>query len=113
MTLPHDEDIQTELLRLLSKAPKGRMHCQEVYVVLAKHFPKLTKDETTVPYKNSVSHWANRVQFARQHLVTKGWLLHTTMSGGRGYWAISEKGRNTVIQLQELGKTLLAELEAI
>ena len=113
MGLPHDEVIQTELLRLLARTPKGRMHCQEVYVILAKQFHRLTKDELTVPYRNSVSHWANRVQFARLHLVTKGWFLHSSMSGGRGYWAISEKGRTTITELEALGKKLLAELETM
>ena len=113
MALPHDESIQTELLRLLSTAENGRMHCQDVYVTLARQFPRLTKDEKTVPYRNSVSHWANRVQFARQHLVTKGWFLHSSMSGGRGYWAVSKKGRATIAELDALGKKLLAELEAL
>jgi Mrr N-terminal domain len=88
------------------------MYCQDVYTALAVRFPYLTNDELSVPYRNSISHWANRVQFARQHLVTKGWFLHSTMSGGRGFWAISKHGRRGLAELESLGNRLLAELEA-
>ncbi len=47
MALPHDEEIQAELLRLLADAPHGRMHCQDIYEDLARRFPCLTKDEKT------------------------------------------------------------------
>jgi restriction endonuclease Mrr len=113
MTLPHDDYVQTQLLRLLSAAPGGRMYCQDVYIELAKQFPLLTEDEMRVPYKNSVSHWANRVQFARLHMVRKGWILHPTMGGGRGFWQISESGRRALALADEMGKKLLAELCAL
>jgi hypothetical protein len=112
MALPHDEEIQTELLRLLADAPNGQMHCQDIYQALARRFPCLTEDEKTVPYGNSVSHWANRVQFARLHLVGKGWLLHASMTD-RAVWAISDKGRTAILELDELVKYALAELEAM
>jgi hypothetical protein len=54
MALPHDEEIQTELFRLLADAPHGRMHCQDIYEELARRFPCLTEDEKNVPYRNSV-----------------------------------------------------------
>jgi hypothetical protein len=112
MALPHDEEIQIELLRLLADALHGRMHCQDIYQVLARRFPCLTEDEKTVPYRNSVSHWANRVQFARLHLVDRGWLLHASMNG-RAVWAISDKGRTAILELDELVKSALAELDAM
>jgi hypothetical protein len=64
MSLPHDQDIQVAILRLLASAPKGTMHCQDVYRILAQEFPELTYEELWEPYRRSVSHWANRVQFA-------------------------------------------------
>lgn len=112
MALQHDEDIQIELLRLLADAPYGRMHCRDIYEALASRFPSLTEDEKTVPYRNSVSHWANRVQFARLHLVGKGCILHASMNG-RAVWAISDKGRTSILDLDELAKSLLAELDAL
>jgi len=112
MALPHDEEIQAELLRLLADASHGRMHCQDIYEELARRFPYLTEDEKNVPYRNSVSHWANRVQFARLHLVDKGWLLHASMNG-RAVWAVSDNGRTAILELDQLGESALAELDAL
>jgi hypothetical protein len=95
MTIPHDDVIQYELLELLNKAKNGTMHCNDVYKQLAKLFPELTYDDTNVPYRNSASLWANRVQFARLHCVSKGQILSAYQGGsrGHGYWTITEKGR--------------------
>jgi len=113
MAQPNDEDVQTELLRLLSIAPEGRMHCRDVYLTLAAKFPRLTKHELEDPYRSSISHWANRVQFARLHLVEKGWVHRPATGGGRSYWTITPKGRKALADLEALGKSLLAELEAM
>lgn len=112
MALPHDEEIQTELLSLLADAPHGRMHCQDIYEELARRFRCLTEDEKTEPYRNSVSHWANRVQFARLHLVDRGWLLHASINE-RAVWAISDNGRTAILELDQLAKSALAELDAL
>lgn len=107
--LPHDEDIQVELLNLLARAPGGRMHCQDVYAMLAQSFPNLTDDELTVPYRHSVSHWANRVQFARQHLIERGWLVAHS-EDERSYWKISMAGRAELARLQTWATARLDEL---
>lgn len=107
--LPHDDDIQVELLKLLARAPEGRMYCQDVYSTLAYHFPYLTDDERGIPYGNSLSYWANRVQFARQRLVQKGW-LNCMLQSGRGYWEISDAGRHALTEMEVRAKRLLAEL---
>lgn len=109
MTLPDDYRIQIELLDLLSTAPGGHMRTADIYSVLAKRFPQLTSNETTVPYRNSVSHWANRVQFARLHLVQLGYILRPH-ARGRGIWVISAKGRNALTDKRALANKLLAEL---
>ncbi len=92
MALPSDEEIQTELMRLLLGTPGHKMKSGEVYTSLAEMFPGLTHDEKTVPYQNSVSHWANRVQFAVLHLRKMGWLL-SPATGGRGTWEVSPQGK--------------------
>jgi hypothetical protein len=95
MTIPHDEDIQKRLLDLLKHSFDGTMHCNDVYSSLAKQFPELSDDEKSVPYQTSLSKWSNRVQFARLHCVNKE-LLYSAKAGpakGRGFWTITEKGR--------------------
>ena len=101
MALPHDEDVQDALLKLLATASEGRMQCRDIYRLLAEQFPRLTADELEVPYRNSVSHWANRVQFARLHLVRKGWILRPSSGGGRGYWTLSAGGRKAITKGEE------------
>ncbi len=109
MALPDDYRIQIELLDLLSTAPEGKMRTRDIYSALAQRFPQLTRDETEVPYRNSVSHWANRVQFARLHLVELGYILRPH-ARGRGVWAISAEGRKALTDKQALADKLLAEL---
>jgi hypothetical protein len=113
MALPHDESIQIELLRLLADAPNGQMHCNDVYRTLAQSFPQLSPAECKDPYPPSLSHWANRVQWARHHLVEQGLILRPYAGGGRGYWAISAKGREALAVRHATAAKLLAELEAL
>ena len=113
MALPSDERIQGELMDLLSCAPDAQMHCREIYQELAERFPELTPDEVSVPYGTSVSHFANRVQFARLHLVVQGLLLRPAAGDGRGWWTLSSKGRKEHAEQAALGERLLADLEAL
>lgn len=95
MTIPHDDVIKKELLSLLASASDGRMDVQKIYIKLAKLHPELTEQEKYDRYQNSFSKWANRVQFARLHLVNQG-LIYRAGAGPRavnGIWIITEKGR--------------------
>jgi hypothetical protein len=109
MAIPHDHLIRLQLLGLLKEAPNGTLHCNDVYRLLAAAFPCLTKEELTVPYANSVSKWANRVQFARLHLVLFGYIEPPYLSG-RGYWTISKVGRAYIQRLQREAEEALREL---
>ena len=102
MAIPHDDVIQLQLLELLSNAPDGTMHCNDVYTKLAELFPRLTADELFIPYRTSASKWANRVQWARQHLVQAGLLLRPHAGSGRGFWTISDKGRKALSALIDI-----------
>lgn len=114
MALPNDKVLQLELMDLLMSAPEGQMHCRDVYQVLATRFPALTNEELTVPFGTSISHWANRIQFARLHLVVeKGWLLRPFSGDGRGYWKVSAKGREAFVDLRFAIEASLAELAAL
>jgi restriction endonuclease Mrr len=112
MAIPREEDIQIGLLHLLANDPAGTIHCEDVYHRLANEFPALTWEELVIPYRASRSHWANRVQWARWHLVEKGWLLHPSLSG-RGIWAISPAGREHIASMKVLADELLKELEGL
>lgn len=109
MAIPGDQDIQYYLMHLLVGQADGKMHCNDVYSALAEQFPQLTRDERKDPYANSVSLWANRVQRAVQHLRENGMVLHHTMAGGKGIWAVSEVGRQWLSSLPD-GDELLKEL---
>lgn len=103
MSIPHDDDIKDQLLKLLSRAPDGTMHCQDVYDKLADVFPEVTQDEIDEPYRNSLSKWANRVQFARLHCVGKDYILRARDENaqGWGYWTITEAGKRYVESLKK------------
>ncbi len=95
MAIPHDDIIKKELLSLLASTPNGRMDVQKIYEKLAKLHPELTEREKYDRYRNSLSKWANRVQFSRLHLVDQG-MIHRAGTGLRavnGVWIITEKGR--------------------
>jgi 5-methylcytosine-specific restriction enzyme A len=109
MTIPHEHEIQYALMCLLEGQPEGKMHCNDVYRVLAEQYPQLTRAELEDPYENSISHWANRVQFAVMHLKDQGLILHHTVGGGRGIWAISVAGREWLSRIPNADE-LLKEL---
>lgn len=111
MAIPHDDDIQIQLFRLLSNVPGGTMYSSVVYKELAKRFPRLTTDETHIPYGNSVSHFANRVQFARLHLVENGFICRPYVMNDRGFWTITEVGRRYLAELDDIAERLLSELD--
>ncbi|MBI5786735.1 MAG: winged helix-turn-helix domain-containing protein [Rhodocyclales bacterium] len=111
MSIPNDHAIQVFLLQLLEQSLDGKMHCNDAYWLLARQFPQLTTAELHDPYQNSLSHWANRVQFAVLRLKEQALMLHHTVAGGKGIWAISEKGRAWLATLPNADE-LLAELLA-
>lgn len=95
MAIPDDYVIQTELLALLASSPNGRLQVRNVYEELAKLHPELTHQEKNQRYENSLSKWANRVQFARLHLVNRG-LVFSAGKGpnpSHGVWIITEAGK--------------------
>lgn len=111
MAIPHDDHIQYALLELLAFQPGGKMQSMDVYQDLAQRFPQLTEGDLHDKYRNSVSHWANRVQFAVLHMRKQGWLLHDSVAGERGLWTITEKGRRWLAEAPKISENLLKELE--
>lgn len=114
MTIPHDDVVKIQMQSLLHYyADEGAdLHCSDVYVLLGERFPCLTEGERTIPFGNSRSHWANRVQWARQHLVDDGFLERPYLSG-RGRWKLTEAGLANIRQLKRRAEELLRELEQL
>lgn len=98
MSIPHDSVIQSQLLKLLSKSEDGTMKTSSVYDELAELFPELSDKEVNNKFQNSVSQFANRVQFVRLHCVERGLIysLDNPESFGYGYWTITQKGREYI-----------------
>lgn len=78
--IPRNDEIKSELISYLLDHPGRRASAGQCYGALSEQFPALTWDELNVKYQNSVSKWANRVQFARLHLVQSGYVYR----GGEG-----------------------------
>lgn len=108
MSLPDCKSTEYGLLRLLRDAPGGAMHCQDVYRLLAREFPGLTREDTSGPYRQSLSRWANHVQFARLHLVLRLEILPYSPST-RGIWIISMRGRRALEKFEAHINKLLAD----
>ena len=89
MAIPSEKDIELPLLQEI-EAAGGEAKPSELYDKVARHFPQLTPSDQTVRHPRSgLLIWANRVQWARQHLVNKGEIDAST----RGIWKITERGR--------------------
>lgn len=94
MAIPDDDTIQRELLSLIASRLEKRVLAAAAYEQLAQLHPELTHEERTQRYRNSVSKWANRVQFARLHLANRGFLYRAGFgpNASPGYWIITPKG---------------------
>ena len=94
--LPPQPLIEMDLLRLLHEQPNGTMRSAEAYDALRRRYPYLTAEELFRPYRNSKSHFANRVQWARLHLVDAGLVYSCDAGPGRGTWKITPAGAERV-----------------
>src|SRR5262249_49808582 len=71
MSIPKQTDIELPLLRALRELG-GRAQPRDVYTVLERHFIELTEADKAERLESGGSRWQNRVQFARQNLVSQG-----------------------------------------
>ena len=102
MTIPADDVLKADLLAFLAAEPDARATVWRVYEQLALRHPEVTHAERTKKYSNSASHWANRVQFARLHLVNQGMLFRANGApdAPRSYWKLTPKGIEAATSLQ-------------
>lgn len=89
MAIPSEKDIELPLFREI-EAAGGEARPSELYDKVARHFLQLTPSDQTAKHPRSgLLIWANRVAWARQHLVNRGEIDASI----RGTWKITEKGR--------------------
>lgn len=113
MAIPNDDIIQQELIALIASKPDKRVHASNAYEELARLHPEITQQELIERYQNSVSKWANRVQFARLHLVNKGLLYraNAVSNASTGYWMLTPDGEIVAAKLEPHSKLLESLIE--
>lgn len=101
MSIPDDDTLQRDLLVFLAGEPDNRSDVHRVYEQLALLHPEVTEAEKTEKYKNSASHWANRVQFARLHLANSGLLYkaNAVKDAPRSVWKLTPSGIERGLEL--------------
>ena len=88
MTLPIQKDIELPLLFEID-AMGGEAKPQDVYPRVKAHFPQITEKDLEETISRGINKWTNRIQWARQSLVSKKELERYP----HGVWRITEKGR--------------------
>ncbi|MGB9887947.1 MAG: winged helix-turn-helix domain-containing protein [Moorellales bacterium] len=90
MALPTKESICLPLLKVIADAG-GRLTMGEAIRRVEAFFPELTEeDKLQLLPSGKTRRWVNRVQWARQDLVLKGYLDRKT---AKGIWQITEQGK--------------------
>ena len=98
MAIPDDLTLQSEILEFLASRNSLFASVDEVFEEIAKLHPELTYEETSVRYNRSRSKFANRVQFARLHLVQSGHIYKSNSGKIRchGIWELTAEGKQAV-----------------
>ena len=87
--MPKQSEIELPLLQVLAELPGGEAKPGEIYPLLEKRFPALTKQDRAEQLESGGYKWFNRVQWVRQSLITRGemfsprygvWAIRTSMS---------------------------------
>src|SRR5262245_30366908 len=87
--MPKQSEIEIPLLKVIAGLEGGQGRPRDIYPLLEKWFPNLTKQHLEERLESGTPKWTNRVQWVRQALLTNGELA----SPQYGIWAITEKGR--------------------
>lgn len=88
MPLPIQKDVELPLL-LEIEAMGGEARPQDIYTRVTAHFPQITETDLKETIASGGNKWTNRIQWARQRLVSKKELERYP----HGVWKITEKGR--------------------
>lgn len=86
--LPKQQEIEVPLLEVLV-ALGGQGKPKDIYPLVTQKFPQIREEDLLETLPSGGNKWTNRIQWARQRLITKGEMD----SPERGIWRITEKGR--------------------
>jgi len=89
VTLPKQKDVEIPLLYVISEFG-GEAKPRDIYPRITAFFPQITQADLRETVSGNTNKWTNRIQFARQDLVSKKELERYP----RGVWKITQKGRN-------------------
>src|SRR2546430_3464004 len=88
---PQQWEIEIPLLRAVA-ALAGEARAKDVYDAVTEQFPQLADADLSQTLSSGSNKWTNRIQWARQALVSKGDLT----SAGHGVWSITPSGRERI-----------------
>ena len=91
MVMPKQSEIEVPLLEALIEIG-GEGKPQDIYPLVTKRFPNLTKEDIEEKMDSGGNKWTNRIQWVRMKLIDTGEMV----SPARGIWAITDKGRKRV-----------------
>lgn len=94
--MPKQTEMEIPLIEVICTLG-GQGTPQQIYPLMTKKFPSLTKEDLEETMLSGYNKWTNRIQWVRQHLIDKGELV----SPQRGIWAITEKGKMRIDKLVE------------
>jgi restriction system protein len=85
--MPKQQEIEIPLLRTIRDFG-GQAPAHKVYAAITSFFSQLTEADLSESLPSGGNKWTNRIQWARQALVSRGELA----SGGHGIWSITGSG---------------------
>ena len=86
--IPTQAEIEIPLLEAIRDLG-GAANPKKIYPLVTAKFPQLTQEDLAATLKHGERKWLNRIQWARQALITAGDMA----SPQRGVWAITDQGR--------------------
>ncbi|MBC8869155.1 MAG: restriction endonuclease [Planctomycetes bacterium] len=89
--MPTQTEVELPLLQTLVDLG-GEAKPKDVYPLLTAKFPQLTDEDLAEHLKHGEKKWHNRIQWARQALITAGDMC----SPKHGIWGITDQGRRRV-----------------
>jgi restriction system protein len=106
--LPKQRDVEVPLLKVLIQLG-GKGKPQDIYPLITTAFPDVPQEDFLEQIPTGANKWTNRIQWVRQHLISKGELY----SPERGVWEITGKGRKRIQNSATSDVTPSSEIQSL